>query len=132
MRVLLRVAVIVALAGSGRAAEPVVAYTITNIGADASEIPASLTGAPGDAARGRALYGGEARAGCPACHGVPGAAGEAASAPDLAGVGGRLSAGAIRLWIAARWRSTRRPRCPLFMPRGSAARRRIRFMAGRR
>jgi len=97
MRVLLRVAVIVALAGSGRAAEPVVAYTIT----DASEIPASLTGAPGDAARGRALYAGEARAGCPACHGAPSAAGETASAPDLAGVGGRLSAGAIRLWIAA-------------------------------
>ena len=91
------VAVIVMLAGSGRAAEPVVAYTIAN----GSEITASLTGAPGDAARGRALYGGEARAGCPVCHGVPGAAGEAASAPDLAGVGGRLSAGAIRLWVAA-------------------------------
>ena len=101
MRVLLRVAVIVVLAGSGRAAEPVVAYTITNIGTDASEISASLTGAPGDAARGRALYGGEARAGCPACHGAPGAAGETAPAPDLAGVGGRLSAAAIRLWIVA-------------------------------
>ena len=76
MRVWLWVPVIVMLAGSGRAAEPVVAYTITNIGTDASEIPASLTGAPGDAARGQALYGGEARAGCPACHGVPGAAGD--------------------------------------------------------
>ncbi len=101
MRVLLWVpwwvAVIVMLAGSGRAAEPVVAYTI----ADGSEITASLTGAPGVAARGRALYGGEARAGCPACHGVPGSAGEAASVPDLAGVGGRLSAAAIRLWIVA-------------------------------
>ena len=52
-------AVIVVLAGSGRAAEPVVAYTITN----GSEITISLTGVPGDAARGRALYGGEARAG---------------------------------------------------------------------
>ncbi|MGR3717707.1 MAG: c-type cytochrome [Thermohalobaculum sp.] len=89
--------VIVVLAGPGRAAEPVVAYTITN----GSEITISLTGVPGDAARGRALYGGEARAGCPACHGVPGAAGAAASTPDLAGVGGRLSAGAIRLWIVA-------------------------------
>jgi sulfur-oxidizing protein SoxX len=105
MRVSLRVsgwvprwiAVIVVLAGPGRAAEPVVAYTITN----GSEITISLTGVPGDAARGRALYGGEARAGCPACHGVPGAAGAAASTPDLAGVGGRLSAGAIRLWIVA-------------------------------
>ena len=91
------VAVIVVLSGFGRAAEPVVAYTITN----GSEITGSLTGVPGDATRGRALYGGEARAGCPACHGMPGAAGEAASAPDLAGVGGRLSAGAIRLWIVA-------------------------------
>jgi L-cysteine S-thiosulfotransferase len=90
-------AVIAVAAGSGRAAEPVVAYTVT----DGSEIGASLTGAPGDAARGRALYGGEARAGCPACHGAPGAAGETASAPNLAGVGGRLSAGAIRLWIVA-------------------------------
>jgi sulfur-oxidizing protein SoxX len=97
MRVRLWIAVIVMLAGPGRAAEPVVAYTITN----GAEISASLTGAPGDAARGRALYGGEARAGCPACHGAPGSGGEAASAPDLAGVGGRLSAGAIRLWIAA-------------------------------
>ncbi|MHA1528560.1 MAG: c-type cytochrome [Alphaproteobacteria bacterium] len=97
MRVWLSVAVIVMLAGSGRAAEPVVAYTIAN----GAEITASLTGAPGDAARGRALYGGEARAGCPACHGAPGADGETASAPGLAGVGGRLSAGAIRLWIAA-------------------------------
>jgi sulfur-oxidizing protein SoxX len=94
-------AVIAVLAGSGRAAEPVVAYTITNGGANGSEITASLTGAPGDAARGRALYGDEARAGCPACHGVPGVAGETASAPDLAGVGGRLSTGAIRLWIVA-------------------------------
>jgi len=101
MRVSSWVAVIVVLAGSGRAAEPVVAYTITNIGTDASEIAASLTGAPGDAARGRAFYGSEARAGCPACHGAPGAAGETASAPDLAGVGARLSGGAIRLWIAA-------------------------------
>jgi sulfur-oxidizing protein SoxX len=83
--------------GSGRAVEPVVAYTITN----GSEITGSLTGAPGDAARGRAIYAGEARAGCPACHGVPGIAGEAATAPDLSGLGGRLSAGAIRLWIVA-------------------------------
>ena len=91
------IAVIAVLAGSGRAAEPVVAYTIT----DGSEIAASLTGAAGDAARGRALYRGEARAGCPACHGMPGAAGAVASAPDLAGVGGRWSTGAIRLWIVA-------------------------------
>jgi len=97
MRASLLMAVLVALAGSGRAAEPVVGYTITN----GSEITGSLTGAPGDAARGRALYAGEARAGCPVCHGVPGAAGDTVSAPELSGVGGRLGAGAIRLWIVA-------------------------------
>ena len=90
------------LAGSGQAAEPVVAYIITN----GSEITDSLTGAPGDAARGRALYETEARAGCPACHGFPGAANETVTAadifgPDLSKVGGRMSTGAIRLWIVA-------------------------------
>jgi len=109
MRVWILMAMSAALTGPGRAAEPVVAYTINN----GSEITESLTGAPGDAARGRALYSGAVRAGCPACHGVPG---EAVSAPDisgpnlagpnlagpnLAGVGRRLSAGAIRLWIVA-------------------------------
>jgi sulfur-oxidizing protein SoxX len=104
MRVWILMAITAALAGSGRAAEPVVAYTITN----GSEITESLTGAPGDAARGRAIYAGEARAGCPACHGVPGLAVSALDfaepnleGPNLAGVGGRLSAGAIRLWIVA-------------------------------
>jgi sulfur-oxidizing protein SoxX len=100
MRMLLLVALIVALGAVGRAAEPVVAYTITN----GAGITGSLTGAPGDAARGQVLYAGEARAGCPVCHGVPGALGalgEVATAPDLSSVGGRLSAGAIRLWIVA-------------------------------
>ena len=90
------------LAGSGQAAEPVVAYIITN----GSEIAYSLTGAPGDAARGRALYEAGARAGCPACHGVPGVATKTVTAPDLSGpdlsgIGGRMNAGAIRLWIVA-------------------------------
>jgi len=85
------------LAGAGWAAEPVVAYTITN----GSEIVGGLTGAPGDSARGRALYESEARAECPACHGMPGAASETAPASDLSGIGGRMSAGAIRLWIVA-------------------------------
>lgn len=79
------------------AAEPIVAYTIT----DAREIVASLTGAPGDAERGRALYAGEARAGCPACHGIPASAGGAPQGPELTGVGSRMSPGEIRLWIVA-------------------------------
>ncbi len=94
MRVLLSVLMIAAFAGASRAAEPVVAYIIT----DGSEIIASLTGAPGDAARGRALYVGEARAGCPACHGIPD---ERAPTLNLSGIGERLSAGAVRLWIVA-------------------------------
>jgi len=107
------VAMTAAFAWSGQAAEPVVSYTITN----GSEIIDSLTGAPGDIARGRALYAGEQRAGCPACHVVPGGVTDTAIAvpdlaapdlagpdlkgPDLSGIGARLSAGAIRLWIVA-------------------------------
>lgn len=87
-------ALLVAMGLAARAAGPVVAYTIV----DARAIPESLTGAPGDAARGRALYAGEA--GCAACHGLPGAPAEA-TAPDLAGVGGRLAPGEIRLWLVA-------------------------------
>ncbi len=78
-------------------AEPIVAYTIV----DGRAIPKSLTGEPGDPARGRALYAAEPRAGCADCHGVPGAAAEETTAPDLSGVGGRLTAGEIRLWIVA-------------------------------
>ncbi len=97
MRMLLLAVLGVALAGPGRAAEPVVAYTIIN----GAEINDSLTGTPGDAERGRAIYAAEVRAGCPACHGVPGAAAKEPTAPDLAGVGERLSDGVIRLWIVA-------------------------------
>jgi sulfur-oxidizing protein SoxX len=97
MRMLLLAVLVAALAGPGRTAEPVVAYTITN----GAEINDSLTGMPGDAERGRAIYAGETRAGCPAGHGVPGAAEKEPAAPDLAGVGERLSDGVIRLWIVA-------------------------------
>ncbi|HUF87228.1 MAG TPA: cytochrome c [Thermohalobaculum sp.] len=83
------------------AGEAVVPYTIV----DGRAIPASLTGAPGDAERGRALYAGDPRTGCPACHGTPGMRRDgpqaAPPAPDLAGIGGRLDAGEIRLWLVA-------------------------------
>jgi sulfur-oxidizing protein SoxX len=94
---ILAAALIAAPGGPARASGPVVGYTIIN----GAAITASLTGAPGDAARGRALYAGEARAGCPACHGVPGSAGAPAAAPDLSDAGGRLSEGTLRLWIVA-------------------------------
>lgn len=82
--------------------EPVVSYTIV----DGRTIPESLTGAPGDPERGRALYTGDPRAECAACHGEPGAKGETgergdAPAPDLSGVGARLSPGELRLWLVA-------------------------------
>jgi len=63
-------------------ADGVVAYTVR----DAAEIPESLTGSPGDAAAGEALFAGEA--GCTACH---------EAQPPGAGLG----QGEIRLWIVA-------------------------------
>ncbi len=99
---LLAIAVGLGLSHGAGAAEPVVAYRITN----AEEIPDSLTGAPGDAVRGAGLYQSEPRAGCPACHGMPGAAPgvddpKLEAAPDLTAIGDRLSPGTIRLWIVA-------------------------------
>lgn len=62
------------------------------------EIPASLTGAPGDPVRGREIAAGR-EGNCLACHNMPipeeqfhGDVG-----PDLAGIGARLSPGALRL-----------------------------------
>lgn len=83
-------------------AEAVVAYRVV----DGREIPDSLTGQPGDADAGRGLYFDLERAGCSGCHGSPGGPGAQATvgavpAPDLAGVGARLSTGQIRLWIVA-------------------------------
>lgn len=85
-----------ASAGPGRAAGPVVAYTIT----DGAGITESLTGGPGNAAAGSRLFADEPRAGCAGCHGLPGAAGER-SAADLAGIGSRMEPAAIRLWVVA-------------------------------
>jgi sulfur-oxidizing protein SoxX len=96
MRVCIAIALAaLTLASPARGAEPVVAYPIT----DAAEIAESLTGEEGDAAAGQALFS-EPRAGCAGCHGKPGGAG-IRSASDLDGIGRRLSAGAIRLWIVA-------------------------------
>lgn len=95
VRVLLAGALVgAALAGPATAGDAVVAYTIV----DGRMIPESLTGEAGDAGRGRALYEAEPRAGCPGCHGLPGAPG---TAPDLGGVGARLSPAEIRLWLVA-------------------------------
>ena len=61
-------------------------------------IPQSLTGEPGDAARGRALAAGR-HANCIGCHRIPipEEAFHGTAGPDLAGVGSRLSAAELRL-----------------------------------
>jgi sulfur-oxidizing protein SoxX len=73
---------------------PLVSYEIVG-----DAIPAALTGAPGDPARGRAIVGDRRVGLCLLCHTGPfpeprlhGALG-----PDLRGVGSRLSAGQLRL-----------------------------------
>ncbi|MGF1552830.1 MAG: c-type cytochrome, partial [Paracoccaceae bacterium] len=87
------------------ASAPFVAYTVV----DGARIEPSLTGVPGGRAAGRRLYA-DPRAGCVTCHGLPeaAAAGRAPFAtaprpgvPALDGVGGRLGAGAVRLWLVA-------------------------------
>ncbi len=79
------------------------------------EIPASLTGAPGDPARGRAVAAGRA-GNCLACHNMPipeqqfhGDIG-----PNLAGIGARLSRGALRLRLVDAKRLNARTIMPSF------------------
>ncbi|MBB6307213.1 sulfur oxidation c-type cytochrome SoxX [Xanthobacter tagetidis] len=64
-------------------------------------IAASLTGQPGDAARGAALMGERSRSLCALCHAGPFAAPHFAGdiGPSLDGVGARLSAAQIRLRV---------------------------------
>jgi L-cysteine S-thiosulfotransferase len=105
MRLFYLVFLSLTLGGAGTAAERVVAYEIV----DAREIPASLTGRPGDPQAGRALYFDDKLARCAGCHGAPDepapdrrpASDAAADAPPLTDVGRRLGAGALRLWLVA-------------------------------
>ncbi|MDP4024960.1 sulfur oxidation c-type cytochrome SoxX [Methylobacterium sp. NEAU 140] len=62
-------------------------------------IPASLTGAPGDPARGRAIVADRTRGLCLLCHAgpFPEERFQGDLAPNLAGVGARRSPGALRL-----------------------------------
>lgn len=84
----------------GLATLGIVAYRIV----DAARIPDPLGGLAGVPSRGLALYF-SAEVGCSGCHGSPGGPGAEASgtapAPSLAGVGGRLDPGTLRLWLVA-------------------------------
>jgi sulfur-oxidizing protein SoxX len=83
---------------SGCAAVPGGEQTPTSYRVEGDAIPVSLTGVPGDAARGREVV--LARDNnCLLCHIVPAADGRAMGnlAPPLNGVGARLSEGQLRL-----------------------------------
>jgi len=68
---------------------------------DGREIRASLTGVPGDVARGREVVRGREEVNCLLCHSVPGTADRFMGnlGPPLAGAGARFSAGQLRLWL---------------------------------
>jgi len=76
------------------------AETLAPYRVDGDAIEAPLTGARGDAAKGREVVLGR-ESNCLLCHTVPDAGGRPMGdiAPPLAGVGGRLSAGQLRLRV---------------------------------
>ena len=86
-----------ATAGTPAGADELVAYKVV----DGEQIPISLTGKPGDPAKGRAVAINTKLGNCLACHKMPipeqqfhGEVG-----PDLAGVAGRFSEGELRLRV---------------------------------
>ena len=80
----------------------IVAYTIVN----GNAVPESLTAGPGDPEAGRKLFFDREATGCSGCHGSPGGPGaqpdsNGARAPELTGIGDRMDAGTIRMWLIA-------------------------------
>jgi sulfur-oxidizing protein SoxX len=94
--VALAAAVFVSVAGPGTAQTPLVAYEIVG-----DAIPKSLAGAPGDAARGRAIVANRQVGLCLLCHSgpFPEERFQGDLAPDLAGAGTRWTEGQLRLRI---------------------------------
>lgn len=78
-----------------------IAPTVSAQPVEGDGIAASLTGRPGDPARGADLIADRQRSLCVLCHGgpFPNPHMHGTLAPDLTGVGGRLSEGQIRLRI---------------------------------
>ncbi|WP_412759714.1 sulfur oxidation c-type cytochrome SoxX [Methylorubrum subtropicum] len=88
------VAAVLVLAAPVAQAEELAPYAIVG-----DAIPASLTGAPGDPARGRAIVADRTRGLCLLCHAgpFPEERFQGNLAPDLAGVGSRRSPAQLRL-----------------------------------
>lgn len=88
-------------------------------------MPASLTGAPGDARRGRELFEERRVSLCVLCHAAPfgDRRFQGDLAPDLTGVGARLSEGQIRLRVADARRLAPDTIMPSYL--GSEGRRRV-------
>jgi sulfur-oxidizing protein SoxX len=80
---------------------PVAAQALVPYQVDGREIRASLTGAPGDAARGLEVVRGREEVNCLLCHSVPGTSDRFMGnlGPPLAGAGARFSARQLRLWL---------------------------------
>jgi sulfur-oxidizing protein SoxX len=83
-------------AATGASAETLRPYKIVG-----DAIPASLTGAPGDAARGRAIVANRQVGLCLLCHSapIPEEPLQGTLAPDMAGAGSRWTKGQMRLRI---------------------------------
>jgi sulfur-oxidizing protein SoxX len=93
--VLLVLALVAGPAGAQQSATPVVPQVVDD------SIPRSLTGQPGDAARGRAIVANRSAGLCLLCHSSPIAEErfQGDLAPSLAGAGSRWSEGQLRLRI---------------------------------
>ena len=88
-----------AVVAQAQSVAPVAPQSIVIVG---DAIPAPLTAAPADAARGRAIVLDRSGGNCLICHRVPEPAEmfQGTIGPDLAGIGRRLSAAQIRLRLA--------------------------------
>ena len=83
------------------AAQPTVAADLATYMVNGDGIPASLTGQPGDAARGRKVVATRQVGTCLLCHAAPIAEErfQGTIGPDLAGVGSRLTPAQLRLRV---------------------------------
>lgn len=72
---------------------------VTYVLVDGVGAPDPLTRAPGDPRRGAEVFSDPEQGGCAGCHAVAGRSDATQIGPSLAGVGGRLSRSALRLWI---------------------------------